>query len=318
MDVVALVLGFAVSALSAWALAVLLPRAGLTVPDVMKGGRAVAHPGGPALFAGLAIGLGILWALWGDVRVLAVLMAAGVALVIGLADDFLVLPGPLKVAGTVLTAVPILLLGAYVPRPLLPFVGAARLTLVYPLVILIGMPVAANAVNMIDVVNGVVSAGSAMVALAVAGYEAIAGSPEGMTVALMVTSVSLGFWLLHRYPSKILPGDSGSLMLGATLAALAFSYRAEIVVVAAMLPEAMNGFFIISSVKSLVEHRRMEARPTVAKKGMVVASRDPRAPITLVRMLAAGGPLSERQVGRRLLALQAYSCLLALLTGLMI
>ena len=317
MDVVALGLGFAVSALSAWALAALLPRAGLTVPDVMKDGRAVAHPGGPALFAGLAVGLGILWALWGDVRILAVIMVAGVAFVIGLVDDFLVLPGQLKVVGTVFAAVPILLLGAYVPRPLLPFAGAARLTLVYPLVILAGVPLAANAMNMIDVTNGVVSAGGAMVALAVAGYEVLAGNMEGMAAALVVASASLGFWLLHRYPSKVLPGDSGSLMLGAALAALAFSYRAEIVVVAAMLPEAVNGFFIISSVKSLAEHRRMEVRPTIVSGGTVVASRDPRAPVTLVRMLAASGPLSERQVGRRLLALQAYSCLLALLTGLM-
>jgi len=312
------VAAFAVSAAAAWYLSRALPRIGRTVPDVMKGNRPVAHPGGPAIMAGLAAGLAALWASTGDPRVPALLAAASVAFAVGIVDDLVILPGPAKVAGTVAAALPILLMGAYQPTLSLPFVYLGRLTIIYPILVLAGVPVAANALNMVDVVNGVVSAAAAMIGAAVAAFEAMEGDWAGAGVAAVIAAAALGFWLLHRYPSRILPGDSGSLLLGTAIAALAISYKAEMVATVAMLPEALNGFFILSTVRSLAEHRKMRARPTVIVGDSMVASNDPRAPVTLARLLASRGPLSERDVGRGILALQAFSCALAILTGLLI
>ncbi len=310
-------LAFAIAALLALYLSRALPRVGRTVPDVMKGGRPVAHPGGPAIFAGLAAGL-LVWAAAGERYALAILAVAAIAFAVGIVDDLRILPGPVKVAGTVAAAIPILLMGAYHPSLALPFVYLGRLTIIYPVLVLAGVPVAANAVNMVDVVNGVVSAASAMVAATVAAFEAMAGNYAGVGVASTIAAAALGFWLLHKYPSRILPGDSGSLVLGAALAALAISYKAELVATVALLPEALNGFFILSSVRSLAEHRKMRSRPTIIVGDSVEANRDPAAPMTLVRLLASRGPLKEKDVGRGILALQAFSCALAIITGVMV
>jgi UDP-N-acetylglucosamine--dolichyl-phosphate N-acetylglucosaminephosphotransferase len=224
----------------------------------------------------------------------------------------------MKVLGSALASLPLLLLGVYVPKPVLPIVGETRLTVVYPLLVLAGIPVAANAVNMIDVVNGVVSSIGVVVGLVIAAFKALEGDMPGAIVGLVVSMSSLGFWLLHRYPSKILPGDSGSLALGAMLASIAFAYRAEMVVIVALLPQALNGFFILSSVKKIVEHREIRSRPTVVRNGLISASCDPKAPITLLRMLATARPITEIEAGRSILVLQLYSGLLALVTGLMV
>jgi UDP-N-acetylglucosamine--dolichyl-phosphate N-acetylglucosaminephosphotransferase len=296
----------------------ILPKIGRTVPDVMKGNRPVAHPGGPAIFAGMAVGLAVLWMATYDVRILAMLAVISITFAVGIVDDLKVLPGPVKVLGTIVAALPILLMGAYQPTLSLPLVYLGRLTIIYPILVLAGVPVAANAVNMIDIVNGAVSGVAAMVAATVAVFETINGNYAGAEVAALITAAALGFWLLHRYPSRILPGDSGSLVLGAAIAALAISYKAEVVATVALLPEALNGFFILSSVRSLAEHRKMRTRPTVIVGDSIVANEDPAAPITLARLLSSRGPLKERDVGRGILALQAFSCALALLTGLMI
>ena len=309
---------FAISAAIAWYLSMILPKIGRTVPDVMKGNRPVAHPGGPAIFAGMAVGLAVLWMATDDMRVLAMLAVISITFAVGIVDDLKVLPGPVKVLGTIVAALPILLMRAYQPTLSLPLVYLGRLTIIYPILVLAGIPVAANAVNMIDIVNGAVSGVAAMVAATVAAFEIISGNYMGAEVAALITAAALGFWLLHRYPSRILPGDSGSLVLGAAIAALAISYKAEVVATVALLPEALNGFFILSSVRSLAEHRKMRTRPTVIVGDSIVANEDPAAPITLARLLSSRGPLKERDVGRGVLALQAFSCALALLTGLMI
>ncbi len=312
-----IVAAFATSAALAWYLSMALPKVGRTVPDVMKGNRPVAHPGGPAIFAGMAVGLLALWAITHDPRLLSTFAVISITFAVGIVDDFRVLPGPVKVLGTLAAALPIILLRAYQPSLSLPFVYLGRLTIIYPILVLVGVPVAANAVNMIDVVNGVVSGAAAMVAATLTAFEAMVGNYAGAEVAALVAAASLGFWLLHRYPSRILPGDSGSLLLGAAIAALAISYKAEVVATIALLPEALNGFFILSSVRSLAEHRKMRARPTIVVGDAVVANTDPAAPMTLTRLLSSRGPLKEKEVGRGILALQAFSCALALLTGLM-
>ena len=315
---IAAVTALVASAAIAWYLSIALPKVGRTVPDVMKGNRPVAHPGGPAIFVGIAAGLIALWAATGDVQLIAMLAVVTITFIVGIIDDIRVLPGPVKVAGTVIAALPILLMGAYQPNLSLPFVYLGRLTIVYPILVLVGIPVAANAVNMIDIVNGAVSGVAAMVSATVVVFEVMRGSYMGAQVAAVLTAAALGFWIMHRYPSRILPGDSGSLVLGAAIAALAISYKAEVVATVALLPEALNGFFILSTVKSLAEHRKMRTRPTVIVGDSIAANEDPGAPITLARLLASRGPLKEKDVGRGILALQAFSCVLALVTGLMI
>jgi UDP-N-acetylglucosamine--dolichyl-phosphate N-acetylglucosaminephosphotransferase len=136
---------------------------------------------------------------------------------------------------------------------------------------------------------------------------------------LLLLSASLAFYLFNRYPSKIFAGDSGSLMLGALFGASAIVTRTEIPSLVAFVPAILNGFYILASIRGIIEHRSIRARPVyLNEEGLLVSSKDRAAPITLARLIVADGPLPERKAALRMSLLFAYSMLLAILTSLLI
>jgi len=137
-------------------------------------------------------------------------------------------------------------------------------------------------------------------------------------VVLPLVGVALAFLIYNRYPSKIFDGDSGSLTLGSMYAALAFIGGVEFAALVAIIPAIMNSFYILSSVKGVLERREMKVRPTFLRgDGMIQASDKARAPMTLARMLLLDGPLSEQRLVNRVLLLTIFSGLLAVLTSVL-
>ncbi|MFC1754962.1 hypothetical protein ACFL96_16485 [Thermoproteota archaeon] len=131
-------------------------------------------------------------------------------------------------------------------------------------------------------------------------------------------SRSIGFFIFHRFPSKIFPGDSGSLSLGAIYGAIVIVGGIEVIGVIALLPAILNSFFFLSSVKRLVEHRLIKERPVKVLDGnMLAASRNGSAPITLVRLILADGPLLEKDITLNILKLVSFSSLLAIITAVL-
>ncbi|MEM4237920.1 MAG: hypothetical protein QW050_02910, partial [Candidatus Nitrosocaldaceae archaeon] len=122
-------------------------------------------------------------------------------------------------------------------------------------------------------------------------------------------------FIFHRYPSKIFPGDSGTLTFGVYYGALAIVSGLEIIAVISLLPAIINSFFFLSSVKRIVEHREIKSRPTVLLDDYrIAASKDVNAPITLVRLLVIKKPLYEYQIVKRIILLAIFSSMLAILT----
>jgi UDP-N-acetylglucosamine--dolichyl-phosphate N-acetylglucosaminephosphotransferase len=125
----------------------------------------------------------------------------------------------------------------------------------------------------------------------------------------------IAFYRYHKFPSKIFPGDSGTLLIGAMYGALAIAGRSEIIGVIALLPSVMNSFLFLDSVKKIVEHRQIKSRPTVLMEDFkLMASKEKNAPTTLLRLILADGPLSEKEIAKKILKLAIYSSLLALAT----
>ncbi|MDG6929365.1 MAG: UDP-N-acetylglucosamine-1-phosphate transferase [Nitrososphaerota archaeon] len=289
------------------------------MPDAHKQGQPpVARPGGPAIAFALIISLDAVYVITGSPQTLALALTMVIAFAVGVYDDMRSLSGPVKVGMLFAASLPILLLHTYSPFPVFPFVGHLRLTVVYPLLVLVAVPVTANAFNMIDVYNGLVSGFTAIAVLPLLFAFLVQGDYVMASAALALLLTMLGFYLLHRNPAKIFPGDSGSLALGATYGALAIIGGMEVVAVVALLPAILNAFFVISSVGGLVEHRQMKKRP-VALNGQfkLEAVREPGAPVTLARMLLSDGPLGEAAVVRRFFVLEAFASLLAVATFLL-
>ena len=283
-----------------------------------KGGAMVARPGGPAIISGIVASEMALYVLMPIVRVeiSAIVITTILAFFVGLVDDKKVMGGWFKPLALALTAVPIILLGAYDTDLAFPLFGAVKIPLLYIVVAIFMIPITGNTINSIDVLNGVAS-----------GFMVIAGSAltisliilENYEIALASLSlvfVSLAFYKYHKFPSKIFPGDSGALTLGAMYGAIAIVGEVEVIAAIALGPAIINSFLFLSSMKRIVEHREIKSKPVVLTDDYKLkATSDKDASVTLVRLILAGGPLTEKEIGSVIFKLTVFSGFLAILTA---
>lgn len=171
---------------------------------------AVPVSGGIAMAAAFtAVAAAVAW----DDPVVPPLLAAGwVALAVGLVDDLRALPPVVKIVGQV--AAGSVLVAAGVRFPLAgDAIVAAVLTVLWVVVV-------ANAINLIDNMDGL-AAGVAAVA-AITLWVWWSGGDGGLPAAVpaALAGALLGFLVFNARRARIFMGDSGSLWMGSTLAAL--------------------------------------------------------------------------------------------------
>ncbi|AFU57675.1 putative glycosyl transferase, family 4 [Candidatus Nitrososphaera gargensis Ga9.2] len=326
LDVVNLLIyGAIVSAISFFVILFLTPAAirslaakGKTVPDAHKQDKPlIPRPAGPVIMAGIATAEIVLYLLTMNAAVLAVLLATAIAFAVGYIDDSRVMPGWFKPVALLAAAVPLVALNFLYPGEvhsdsLNLIFGRAFIPLLYIPLIFVIMPITGNTINSIDVLNGVASGFIIIATIPLLASIAIFGSHEVFLAALPLLFAAIAFYKYHKFPSRIFPGDSGTLLLGAMYGALAIAGSSEIIGVIALLPAVMNSFLFLASVKRIVEHRQVKARPTVLLDDYkLAASTDSAAPATLVRLIVADRPLGEKEVGYKIFKLAAFTALLA-------
>jgi len=304
----------------------------MTVLDYHKPGRPqVPRPGGPAIIAAIIASEVILFAFTGSYAILGLSLVTLLSGVIGIVDDLKTLGGIVKPALLLTGGLPLIAIQELVPNAMvydhhlyLPLYRVpTNLPIIYILLILVAIPVVTNTINTIDVLNGVVSAtiliaslpvGFAIVLRILVGKE----NPVILAGLFPFVAATLAFYIFHRYPSKIFPGDSGAMALGGAYGAFAIIGGVEVVAVIAILPAIMNSFFFLSSVKRLVEHRQIEAQPTVIlPDSRMIATDQAKAPVTLTRLLVGTKAKSEPEIVHDILMLSWYAALLASLTAVM-
>lgn len=317
-----LIYGTIVSAASFLIILLLTPKViklliakGSVVQDYHKPERPnIPRPAGPILIIGIAVAEIILYLLTRNIQVLAILLTTIIAFIVGLIDDKKVMPGWYKPVALIPAAIPLIVLGAHGTHLNLIF-GEVSIPLLYIPLILIIIPVAGNTINSIDVLNGVASEAVIVAMIPLLVSIAVFGNNVVFIAGLPLFLGMIAFYKYHRFPSKIFPGDSGTLLIGAMYGALAIAGRSEIIGVIALLPSVMNSFLFLDSVKKIVEHRQIKSRPTVLMQDFkLMASKEKNAPTTLLRLILADGPLSEKEIAKKILKLAIYSSLLALTT----
>lgn len=291
----------------------------------------IPRPGGPAILAGLILGELILFVFSGSYAILALVFATIISGLIGIVDDLKTLGGVVKPALLLFAGLPIVAIQYFVPNAnvynhhfYLPlFHVPANLPLIYPALIIIAIPVVTNTINTIDVLNGVAS-GFILIACIPVTFDVFlrvqAGKTDPYVLLAMfpIMASAFAFFLFHKYPSKIFPGDSGAIALGAAYGTMAIIGGAEVVAVVAILPAILNSFFFLSSVKRLVEHRQIRHQPTITlPDARIVASDDPKAPVTLMRMLVSREARAENQIANDILKLALFCAFLAGITSLL-
>jgi len=297
-----------------------LEKRNSTVNDYhRKGGAMVARPGGPSLIAGILISGIVLYAFFPMTEIIAILITTALAFLVGLVDDKKVMGGWFKPLALAAAAIPILLFGAFDSNLAFPLFGEVKIPLLYPVIVVIMIVITGNTINSIDVLNGVAS-----------GFMVIAGSVitisliilqnyEIAILSLILVFVSLAFYKYHKYPSKIFPGDSGALTLGAMYGAIAIVGQVEVIAAIALGPAIFNSFLFLSSMKRIVEHREIKEKPVeLTEDFKLKATSNKKASVTLVRLILAGGrPLSEIEIGFVIFKLTIFSGILAIITAFM-
>ncbi len=271
--------------------------------------------GGLSIVAGTIAGFGVIALTVSNLALFTALYASTLtAALIGLFEDFRELNPLLKPFLLSIAGIPVVLAGVYSPNPFIPFVGSTRLTLLYPLLILVGFAVVCNAVNSIDVLNGSMAYTSlaALIPLSVTSF--LEGRLDILTLCL-VTAVSLGVFLVqNKYPAKIFAGNVGSLYVGAILTFIAITGRIEVVATVALMPQIMNEFHIIYSLRGFKSAKETVNRPVIVNNNIIKASVDEKAPITLLRMLTVGDGLTEKKAVTHMTLLSLYSAFLSIIT----
>jgi UDP-GlcNAc:undecaprenyl-phosphate GlcNAc-1-phosphate transferase len=163
--------------------------------------EAVPYLGGVAVFAGVAAPVALERPSW--------LLPLALALVLGVADDVVDIPTPIRLLAEVVVAVTVVAT-VEVRGPLAALVVCA------------GSVILLNAVNLLDGLDGLASGVAAVAAL---GFAAVL-EDSGQVLGLALAGALVGFLLWNRPPARIYLGDGGSYLVGTTLAVL-FASTAE-------------------------------------------------------------------------------------------
>ncbi len=242
------ILVFAISAVVTWGLAVAIWKLSFKFrlhPAIRE--RDVHSTPTPRL-GGVAMFIGILAAFavasqipWFHLvfakpgQVVAILGAALIIVLIGVADDIWDLDWLTKLAGQIIAAG--ILVWQGVQLVTVPIGGITVVPPVLGLVVTVGAVVLVmNAVNFIDGLDGLV-AGVAIIASGVFFIYSVllartVGEAEYFNLASLITAVLIGacvgFLPLNWHPAKLFMGDAGSLLVGLLMATSAISVTGQI------------------------------------------------------------------------------------------
>jgi UDP-GlcNAc:undecaprenyl-phosphate GlcNAc-1-phosphate transferase len=212
-------------------------------------GRPVPLTGGPTLLISVIVGIAVtLWLHSGlleptvnDVKFLGwLLVSGGVIVLTGMIDDRYGLRGRQKLAGQILAAL-ILLPSGIIVREVSAFGITISFGDLAPIMTLLWLVGAINALNLIDGVDGLASTTGIVLSLAIAAVLAILGGrPDGLLISLVLAGSLAGFLIYNFPPAKMFLGDSGSMLIGLILGAVATKCSIkEYAAVALILPTAI-------------------------------------------------------------------------------
>jgi len=297
-----------------------LEKSNLTVKDYnKKEGTMVARPGGPSIIAGILAAEFVLYVFFPINEIIAIIMTTSLSFIVGFIDDKKTMGGWFKPIALGIAALPIIFLGTYDSNLAFPLFGDVKIPVLYLGIIVMMIPITGNTINSIDVLNGVASGFMTIASFSLTICLFIIQNYEIAIASLPLGFVSLAFYKYHKIPSKIFPGDSGALTFGGMYGAIAIVGGVEIVAAIALLPAVINSFLFLSSMKRIVEHRQIKEKPVEHTNDFKLkATTEKNAPITLVRLIVAKVPLTEREVCNVIFKLAIFSGTLAIISALMI
>mgnify|MGYP001160518012 CR=1 FL=1 len=193
----------------------------------------VAYLGGLAVYLAFLLTLALTFEL--SREILGILLSGTIIVILGIVDDFKVLPPKVKFIGQAIAVFVLLKSGVYIKLVFLPHWFCLTLSFCW-------LMATTNAFNLIDVMDGL-AAGIGCVASFILFVVAIINQHTLIAIlTLALAGALLGFLKYNFEPARIYLGDTGSLLIGLLLGALSMigSYTQENVV-ACIVPVIILG-----------------------------------------------------------------------------
>ena len=194
-----------------------LEKADIIGKDIHKSSRPiVAEMGGMGILFGFIIGIFVGIILFPTLTfqlaiVLVVVLLVGM---IGMVDDLIVLSSKEKLFLLFLAGIP------------LWWIAPPNVGLLYMILIPIAVSICSNLTNML--------AGSLTISCIILGKYDVA------IISMSMLGTLIAFLYYNKYPAKVFPGDTGTLIIGATIAAIAFIGRVKLIAFIVLLPNIID------------------------------------------------------------------------------
>ena len=157
--------------------------------------------------------------------VLVVILLVGI---IGIVDDLLALSSKAKFFLLFLAGLPLI------------WAAPPNVGLLYMITIPIALSIGSNLTNMLAGLNGIESGLGviSMTSLTIACI--ILGKYDVTIISMSMLGALISFLYFNRYPAKIFPGDTGTLIIGAAIVSIAFIGRVKLIALIVLMPNIID------------------------------------------------------------------------------
>lgn len=206
--------------------------------------------------------------------VLIVILLVGI---IGIVDDLLVLSSKEKLFLLFLAGIPLI------------WAAPPNVGILYLISIPIAISIGSNLTNMLAGLNGI-ETGLGVIALTSLTISCIIlGKYDVTIISMSMLGALAAFLYFNKYPAKIFPGDTGTLIIGAVIVAIAFIGRVKLIALIVLLPNIIDAALKFYSAGVM---ERQQFKPTqVNDEGKLVR---PETGFKSLIRLVLRRPISEK------------------------
>jgi len=236
--------------------------------------------------------------------------------VVGLLDDVGDVSPMIRILVSILVSIILVILVH--PYSSLLLIGTIRNIIFLDALACLMMIIMFNAVNMLDIMNGIVSGGSLIVFIGLFIITLIRSLYSFSLIYLLLIMQVLPLFMFNKYPARVLLGNVGSYMLGTYIGVTACYCGTFVETLLLCLPFIINGLLIVASTRGrvFVGGRKRASRPILCREGFLYPNPDPAATLSLARIFVIYGCTSEKDVVKNILMLFIISLILTIAVSL--
>lgn len=203
---------------------------------------------------------------------------------------------------TLPAAIPLMVISAGETTMVIPLIGSVNFGIFYPLILIpIGVVGTSNMVNMLGGFNGL-EAGLGTIYMLTLGLYALQYNIEIAGIIFLVSFAALVAFLRYNWhPAKILPGDSLTYLLGATVAAGVIVGNMEKIGIIVMMPFILQG---ILKFYSLLKMKKFASDLGSLQKDGTIKSKYGKKIYSLTHLVMRIKPMKEKQITMSLMVVQ--------------